>query len=118
MPGPSLALRNLRTFVIVLVLAVHSVLAYLGSLPQTQFPFVSPPYRWRSIPIVDSERWFGFDLFCAHQVFYLISFLFFLSGLFIWSSLARMGSYLFLRDRLLLLSLTHSHSNIFLIPLS
>ena len=65
MPGPSLALRNLRTFVIVLVLAVHSVLAYLGSLPQTQFAFDSPPYRWRSIPIVDSERWFGFDLFCA-----------------------------------------------------
>jgi acyltransferase-like protein len=118
MPGPSMALSNLRTFVIVLVLAVHSVLAYLGSLPVSQFPFDSPPYRWRSVPIVDSERWFGFDLFCAHQDIYLISLLFFLSGLFIWPSLARKGSYLFLRDRLLRLGLPFALAVIFLMPVA
>jgi glucans biosynthesis protein C len=118
MPGPSLALRNLRTFVIVLVLAVHSVLAYLGSLPQTQFAFDSPPYRWRSIPIVDSERWFGFDLFCAHQEIYLISLLFFLSGLFVWPSLARKGSDVFLRERLLRLGVPFALAEIFLMPLA
>src|ERR1700681_2531839 len=116
MPGPSLALRNLRTFVIVLVLAVHSVLAYLGSLPQTQFAFDSPPYRWRSIPIVDSERWFGFDLFCAHQDIYLISLLFFLSWLFVWASLARKGSGVFLRERLLRLGVPFVLAVFFLMP--
>jgi hypothetical protein len=100
MPSPSLALSNLKSFIIVIVLAVHSVAAYLGSLPPTAFPFDSPPYRWRSIPIVDSERWLGFDLFCAHQDVYLITLLFFLSGLFIWPSLTRKGATLFVHDRL------------------
>src|ERR1700686_3970135 len=118
MPGPSLALRNLRTFVIVLVLAVHSVLAYLGSLPQTQFAFDSPPYRWRSIPIVDSERWLGFDLFCAHQDVYLISLLFFLSGLFIWPSLTRKGANLFVRDRLLRIGVPFALAVAFLMPVA
>ena len=97
MTSPSLALSNLKTFVIVIVLAAHSVLAYLASLPPSAFEFDSPPYRWRAIPIVDSERWLGFDLFCAHQDVYLITLLFFLSGLFIWPSLKRKGAYLFSR---------------------
>jgi hypothetical protein len=100
MPSPSLALSNLKSFVIVIVLAVHSVLAYLGSLPASAPPFDSPPYRWRTIPIVDTERWLGFDLFCAHQDVYLIALLFFLSGLFIWPSLERKGANLFVHDRL------------------
>jgi hypothetical protein len=33
------------------------------------------------MPIVDPERWFGFDFFCGFQDIYLISPLFFLSGL-------------------------------------
>ena len=101
MSTPGLALNNLRAVVIVIVLAVHAVMAYLGSSPASSFNFDDPPYRWRSIPIVDSERWFGFDIFCALQDVYLISLLFFLSGLFVWPSLARGGSRIFLRDRLL-----------------
>jgi len=41
------------------------VLAYLNFLPAAPFAFDSPPFLWRSIPIVDTVRWFGFDLFCA-----------------------------------------------------
>ena len=78
---PSLALNNLRTFAIVIVLAVHSFVAYLGSSPAAPFRFDDPPFRWRSIPIIDSDRWFGFDIFCAHQDTYLIALLFFLSFL-------------------------------------
>jgi hypothetical protein len=44
MTSPSLALSNLKTFVIVIVLAAHSVLAYLASLPPSAFDFDSPPY--------------------------------------------------------------------------
>jgi hypothetical protein len=102
---PSLALNNLRTFAIILVLAVHSFVAYLGSSPDFPFRFDDPPYRWRSIPIVDIDRWFGFDVFCAHQDTYLIALLFFLSGLFAWPSLARKGARMFLRDRVVRLGL-------------
>jgi peptidoglycan/LPS O-acetylase OafA/YrhL len=45
------------------------------------------------------------DLFCAWQDVYLMSLLFFLSGLFVWPSLARKGSWTFLRDRFLRLGL-------------
>ncbi|MDE2378308.1 acyltransferase [Bradyrhizobium sp.] len=96
-----LALNNLRIAVVIIVVAVHAVMAYLGSSPASSFAFDDPPYRWRSIPIVDPERWFGFDLFCGFQDIYLISLLFFLSGLFLWPSLARRGSRLFLRERVL-----------------
>jgi glucans biosynthesis protein C len=77
MSKSSLALSNLRAFVILLVVAFHSVLAYLGSQPASLAPFDSPPYHWRAIPILDSERWFGFDLFCASQYVYLMHLMFF-----------------------------------------
>ncbi len=101
MSKSSLALSNLRAVVILLVVAFHSVLAYLGSQPASPAPFDSPPYHWRAIPILDSERWFGFDLFCASQYVYLMHLMFFLSGLFVWSSLRRKGAKTFLSDRCL-----------------
>src|ERR1700737_3205671 len=101
MSKSSLALSNLRGFVILLVVAFHSVLAYLGSQPASQAPFDSPPYHWKAFAILDSERWFGFDLFRAFQYVYLMHFMFFLSGLFVWSSLQRKGGMRFLYDRCL-----------------
>jgi acyltransferase-like protein len=105
MPSPSLALNNLRGFVIIIVLAFHSVLAYLRYGPPAPRPFNEPPYQWLSFPIVDGERWFGFDLFCAWQDVYLISLMFFLSGLFVWRSFLRKGPRAFVADRLLRLAL-------------
>jgi glucan biosynthesis protein C len=99
MSGSSLALSNLRAFVILIVLAFHSCLAYLGSLPDAPFPFDIAPFRWNAFPIIDSQRWFGFDIFCAFQDLYLMSFMFFMSGLFVWPSLKRKGSAAFLSDR-------------------
>src|SRR5215469_6278568 len=101
----SLALGNLRAFVILLVLSFHSVLAYLQFLPAASFPFDSPPYLWRAFPIVDSNRWFGFDLYCAWQDVFLMSLFFFLSGLFVWPSLARRGTANFIHGRILRLGL-------------
>jgi hypothetical protein len=105
MSTPALALNNLRTFAIVIVLAVHSFVAYLASSPASLFRFDDPPFRWRSIPIIDGDRWLGFDIFCAHQDTYLIALLFFLSGLFVWPSLTRKGARHFLRDRAVRLGL-------------
>jgi hypothetical protein len=118
MSMPGLALHNLRTFVIVIVVAVHAVMAYLGSSPASSFNFDDPPYRWRAIPIVDPERWYGFDIFCGFQDIYLISLLFFLSGLFVWPSLARSGSRLFLRDRLLRIGVPFALTVGLLMPLA
>jgi len=101
----SLALANLRAFVILLVLSFHSVLAYLQFLPAEPFAFDSPPYQWRAIPIVDSQRWLGFDLYCAWQDVFLMSLFFFLSGLFVWPSLSRKGAANFLYGRLVRIGL-------------
>ena len=67
--------------------------------------FDSPPYVGGPFPIVDSHRFFGFDLFCAWQDVYLMSLMFFLSGLFVWPSLMRKRDWGFLRDRVLRLGL-------------
>jgi hypothetical protein len=71
MSKTSLALGNLRGFTILMVVAFHSCIAYLGSQPLSALPFNEPPYGWLANPIIDSERWFGLDLFCAFQYVYL-----------------------------------------------
>lgn len=101
-----------------IVLAFHSVLPYLAFLPPTPYPFDSAPYQWLAFPIVDSQRWFGFDLFCAWQDVGLMSLMFFLSGLFVPSSLANKGSWKFLSDRLMRIGLPMAFAIIFLAPLA
>jgi glucans biosynthesis protein C len=97
----SIALSNLRGFTILMVVAFHSCIAYLGSQPLSAQPFNAPPYGWMANPIIDSDRWFGLDLFCAFQYVYLMHLMFFLSGLFVWPSLVRKGGKTFLYDRCL-----------------
>jgi surface polysaccharide O-acyltransferase-like enzyme len=92
-------LSNLRAVVIIIVVAFHSLLPYLASQPQTPFPFDEPPYRWVAFPIIDRERFFGFDLFCAWQDLSLMSLMFLLAGLFTPASLERKGSLAYLTDR-------------------
>jgi hypothetical protein len=118
MSKSSIALRNLRAVVIIIVLAFHSVLPYLASLPATAYRFDSPPYRWQAFPIVDSQRWFGFDLFCAWQDISLMALMFFLSGLFVSPSLARNGIWTFLSKRLLRIGVPCALAIIFLMPLA
>jgi peptidoglycan/LPS O-acetylase OafA/YrhL len=118
MPTPSLALNNLRTFAIMVVLAVHACAAYLGSSPASPFRFDDPPFRWRALPIIDSDRFFGFDLFCAQQDTFLIALLFFVSGLFVWPSLARKGAWHFLRDRIVRIAIPFALAVGLLMPLA
>jgi surface polysaccharide O-acyltransferase-like enzyme len=118
MSRSSLALDNLRAIVILVVLAFHSVLAYVQWIPVRSGAFDRPPYGWRSFPIVDSHRWFGFDLFCAWQDVYLMSLMFLLSGLFVWPSLMRKRSWGFVRDRLRRLGIPYVFGVVILIPLA
>lgn len=96
----SLALGNLRAILILVVLTFHSLLAYLGSLPPTAYKFDEAPYRWQAFPIVDSQRFWGFDMFCAWQYVSMMALMFFLSGLFVAPSLERKGAWSFLSGRL------------------
>jgi hypothetical protein len=95
----NVALSNLRAVVILIVVAFHAALAYLASQPADPFPFDDAAHRWVAFPIMDRERWFGFDLFCAWQDVSLMSLMFFLAGLFTPASLSRKGSLTYLSDR-------------------
>jgi len=118
MSRTSLALNNLRAIVILVVLAFHSVSAYLGSLTHGAYPFDKAPYLWNAFPIVDNHRWFGFDVFCAWQDVYLMALMFFLSALFAWPSLARKGTQKFLSDRFLRLGVPCAFGMAILMPIA
>ena len=118
MSRSSRALHNLRAVVILIVLAFHSVLAYVQWIPERSAGFDDPPYLWRAFPIVDSHRWFGFDLFCAWQDVFLMSLMFLLSGLFVWPSLQRKRGWGFVRDRLRRLGLPYVFGVLVLIPIA
>ena len=118
MSRSSIALSNLRAVVIVIVLAFHSVLAYLASLPASAHRFDEAPYLWQAIPIVDNHRWFAFDLFCAWQDVSLMSLMFFLSALFVPASLARKGNITFLSDRFFRIGLPLVLVVVFLMPVT
>lgn len=103
----------LRAFVILLVLAHHSVIAY------SRFAFLNPenPIATWS-PVVDSQRWIGFDVLVGLNDTFFMSLLFFISGLFVWPSLARKGARKYLVDRLKRLGLPFTVAVPLLIPLA
>ena len=114
----SLALANLRGFAIVMVLSFHSFIAYVSSQPASALPFDAPPFGWLVNPIIDGARWLGFDLFCAFQYSYLMHLMFFLSGLFVWPSLAGKRPRGFLQGRFLRLGVPWVLGVYLLMPLA
>jgi glucans biosynthesis protein C len=118
MSKTSLALHNLRGFAIIMVIAFHSCIAYLASQPASPPPFDVAPFRWQANPIIDNQRWLGLDLFCAFQYIYLMHLMFFLSGLFVYPSLARKGPTRFALDRLVRLGLPFVFGVSLLMPIT
>ena len=114
----SQALKNFRAFAIVAVVSFHSILAYLASQPAAPAPFNSPPYHWLATPILDSQRWLGFDIYAAFQYVSLMPGMFFLSGIFVWPSLTRRGGWNFLYGRLLRIGLPFVFGVYLLMPLA
>ena len=114
----SQALDNLRAYVILLVLAFHSSLAYLAFLPAHPFAFDRPPFQWRAFPIIDSHRSIGLELFCAWQDVFLMTLFFFLSGLFVYSSLKRKGISAFVAHRVKRLGIPFVLAVGFLMPIA
>lgn len=103
----------LRAFVTVLVVAVHSAAGYALVIPASH-----PHHAWLAgAPVADSHRLPGVDLFLHFNDNFFMSLMFFLSGLFVWPSLARKGSGIFVRDRLLRLGVPFACAAL-LIPLA
>jgi peptidoglycan/LPS O-acetylase OafA/YrhL len=88
----SAAIDNLRGIVVLMVIAVHSVLAYAAYAPSRPAPFVSAPWLWQTFPVVDSHRFIGFDIFCAWANIFLMPLFFLVSGFFVWKSIERNGA--------------------------
>ena len=82
-----------------MVVAVHSAMAYVATNPALQPRYDPPPL------ISDSHRSLAFDLFCASQYVYLMQFMFLLSAVFVWPSLRSRGIGNFLYNRFLRLGL-------------
>jgi peptidoglycan/LPS O-acetylase OafA/YrhL len=117
MSKTSLALNNLRGFAVIIVVAFHSCIAYVQNQPAAAVPF-DEPYRWAANPIVDADRWLGFDLFCAFAFLFMMQLMFFLSGLFVWPSLMRKGAGAFLLDRILRIGVPFLIGTFVLMPLT
>jgi surface polysaccharide O-acyltransferase-like enzyme len=94
------ALDRTRTFLTLVVLLHHSV------IPYTYFGHTDPKY------------FIGFDMIVLATDSFFMAMFFFLSGLFVWTGLARKGPLDYLRDRLLRLGLPFVICAFTLIPLA
>ena len=103
----------LRAFIVLLVLLHHSVLAYAVLWPAQPRKFTILP-----APIVDPQRWAGFDLLAIFNDTFFMALMFLLSGLFVWPSLERKGGARFLRDRILRLGVPFAVASGILMPLA
>jgi peptidoglycan/LPS O-acetylase OafA/YrhL len=117
-PLPDVSARDasfdyLRAFIVLLVLLHHSVLAYAVMWPAQPRTFNILP-----APIVDPQRWAGFDALAIFNDTFFMALMFLLSGLFAWPSLERKGGAKFLRDRILRLGVPFAVATGILMPLA
>jgi surface polysaccharide O-acyltransferase-like enzyme len=102
-PGASsrnLALDRARTFLTLVVVVHHAV------IPYTYFGHTDP------------KSWLGFDAVVLATDSFFMAMFFFLSGLFVWPSLAHKSPWGFLRDRLLRLGLPFAVAVFTIIPIA
>src|SRR5579862_8721846 len=84
-PRSIAAIDNLRSVVILHVVAIHSFLPYFSFLPGKPYAFDAPPWLWRSFPLVDAHRVpIGFDILSAWVDVFVMATFFLISGLFVW----------------------------------
>jgi len=98
--GYNVAVGYLRGFLVILVLAHHSAVAYFQGVPTSRAPLLEAPMLWRAFPVVDPHAHSALlTLFLGFNDTFFMALMFFVSGLFVWPSLARKGNAPFLRDR-------------------
>lgn len=115
----SVPIGYLRAFVTVLVVAHHALIAYL---PDVEAPsaaaWATKGMPWTAFPVVDSQREPVFGLIIGINDIFFMSLMFFISGLFVWPSLARKGALRFAGDRIVRLGLPFAVAAALLAPLA
>jgi hypothetical protein len=114
----NLSIGYLRAFITLLVLAHHAMLAYCPFAPQPPVSLSAQPRWWQAFPVVDTARSNLFSLLVGFNDVFMMSLMFFLSGLFVWNSLQRKGNARFLRDRFLRLAVPFVFVAAFIAPLA
>src|SRR3954451_4274704 len=94
------ALDRTRTFLTLVVLIHHAV------IPYTHFGHTDP------------KSWIGFDAVVLATDSFFMAMFFFLSGLFVWPSLAHKPALIFVRDRLLRRGLPFAAAAFTIIPIA
>jgi len=95
-----LFLDYLKAFIIILVVAHHSSLAYMSS---ASYNYTN--YLFSSAPVVDVVRNQWFYYFQAFNDIFFMSLMFFISGIFTFPSLQKKGPWVFLKDRVIRLGI-------------
>src|ERR1041385_5740951 len=85
-PQRNLAIGYLRSFITVLVLAHHAVLAYCTFVPKPAASLNTVPPWWTAFPIADSARFPLFDLLVGFNDAFFLWALFFFFLLFFFFS--------------------------------
>jgi Acyltransferase family len=115
----NVAIGYLRGFLVILVLAHHSALAYFDGAPAAPASLLATPMLWRAFPIVDPRAHSKvINLFVAFNDNFFMALMFFVSGLFVWSSLRRKGDPAFIRDRLKRLGIPFVFTAAIVVPLA
>lgn len=91
-------LAYLRTFLVVLVVLHHALLAYAGFAPPPAAS-LDANLLWTAFPVVDAHRWSGADLIVPFNDTFFMSLMFLISGVFAWPALTHKGAARYLRDR-------------------
>lgn len=92
----NVSLSYLKTFITILVVAHHSVLAYTPYLQVSEFG------SWKSLifPVLQPERLEVFIELIMFNDSFFMAFMFFLSGLFAWTSISKYGPVRYLENRI------------------
>jgi len=117
-PQYNVSIGYLRSFITVLVVAHHAMLAYYPFAPGAPANLIVQPRWWQAFPVVDSARWIGFALLVGFNDIFFMSLMFFLSGLFVWNSLQRKGAGAFVRDRVVRLGVPFALAAAVVAPLA
>lgn len=116
--GRGLAVDHLRSFITLLVVAHHAVLAYHPYGPTPGASFDAAPMLWRAFPVLDPAKWTGIDLLVAINDTFFMMLMFLVGGLFVARSVARRGAIGFVRERALRLGVPFLASCAVLAPLA
>ena len=107
------AVDHLRGIIVALVVLHHSVLAYC------RFGYTDHRhYLLSTAPVVDAQRWGGFDVLATLNDSFFMPLMFLLSGLFVWRGLQHRGAWGYLGNRMFRLGAPFAAAVLTIVPVA